>query len=136
MTFTEIDHNYDREITFSEPFRERLGSEDSFGSPYWVDDVQGTRSYPGGPLVFAEYMTWAVYELWAHDRHDAATFSLAREDATEIMLQRGFRRYRAFADELLRLYREQDGEPDLTALYEPMIAWGEARVAGGEADAE
>ena len=129
MLFTELDHNYVNP-TISDAQESTL-NEGAFADPYWVEGGS-TNAYGSGFAIFAEYMTWALYELWATEQLGADADAL-RAYLDEFMQEdRGFMRYRAFADEMTRLHDEAaartDGPVQISSLYPNLIAWGGATV--------
>lgn len=127
LVFTELDHTYDSPITRSAEYFGPLGDESAFGAAIWVDSARVNRSYLHGAAVFAEYMTWSVFELWAWENYDDEVLQRARTDVEQIMRQRGFPRYAQFAAELRRLYDMQSSK-DLAGLYDDMLEWARAYV--------
>lgn len=138
MVFTELDHRYDSPISKSDEYeyKELLNGKDLFGAELWVDRERLGRSYAWGSQVFAEYMTWAMFELWAAEHYDQATLAKVHEDVTTIMVdQRGFLRYEDFAAELKRLYAAREGM-SMLPLYDDLIEWGRRYVAESRSNVE
>ena len=128
MLFTELDHNYVNP-TISDAQETEL-NEGAFADPYWVQGGS-TDAYGDGFAVFAEYATWALYEVWATEQPGTDAEALRAYLDGFMEDDRGFVRYRAFADEMTRLYRQEAaaGEPVfLPGLYARLIAWGEDRL--------
>lgn len=120
IVFTEIDHNYVNPVT--DRFRREVdrvfgdwrawNTGDGYASPY---------------LTFNEYMTWAVFTLYAADAYDDDTFREVVERSERLMEgRRGFVRFRAFDHELLRLYRET-GAATVRELYPAILEWAGRR---------
>ena len=137
MLFTELDHNYvNPTITDAQAAHLDQGA---FADPYWVQGGS-TDAYGDGFAVFAEYATWALYEVWATEQPGTDAAALRAYLDAFMQDDRGFVRYRAFADEMTRLYREEaaKGEPVFVpALYPGLIAWGDdlaEREASSEAE--
>lgn len=115
--FTEVDH------AFVNPVTERHASllNDRFAWQRW----NGTKDeYADNASTFNEYMTWAVYDLFARERFGPS----ARDILASWHLQnksRGFLASELFAAELVRL-RGQSGRP-VRELYPAMLAWTKRR---------
>ncbi len=98
MVFTEIDHNY------VNPSTARVkGVEKAMGD--WKKWGGGQTSYRGAEMVWNEYMTWALFTLYSHDRFKGPDAEVGIADLVEKMESRGFGKFRSFNDELLKFYR-------------------------------
>jgi len=120
--FTEIDHNYVNPITanYVRQVRRAFADLGRWSGP------QNADSYPRPEFVFNEYMTWAVFLLYAHDTYGNQTFEAVRKRVVDQMVNgRNFGRFGQFSDELLRLYRRQKQPQALADLYPPILAWAE-----------
>jgi hypothetical protein len=114
MLFTEIDHNYVNPISdlhqkeIKKAFRNKHG---------WVrPDV--SDDYVNEYAVFNEYMTWAVYLLYAKDTYSSSDFEVIRKNIEEFMVfQRGFLIFRWFTEQMLELYRRKEAERPISDLY-------------------
>ncbi len=127
MVFTEIDHGYVNPV--SNRFQEQLNQEEGFGNAIWVDRlVPGTGAYENGYMVFNEYMTWALFELWATEAYNAETAQRIRRNTQNQMVDRGFPLFPEFSETLFTLYDERvarGGEVKFEALYPALIAWAQ-----------
>lgn len=130
MLFTEVDHNYVNPV--SERFRSELGGRETYGAARWVDRDVLRGNYRSGYEVFNEYMTFAVFELWARDHYPPAVAAAAAENTRRMMTdRRGFVEYRAFSDEVRRLYDTGVAESEayeIESMYPDLIAWARASV--------
>jgi len=118
--FTEIDHNYINPITtsFTSHVEEALANRGRWCA------ADNAGSYPRREHVFNEYMTWAVFLLYAHDTYDKQTFDVVSEQVVYQMVKdRKFSRFGEFSEELLRLYCLQTPRQTLTDLYPAILAW-------------
>jgi hypothetical protein len=95
--FTEMDHNY------VNPATTRLGAaaHDFMTADAGWATAAAWSDYDGTELVANEYMTFAVFVAYAHDRSSGE--DLRRIDAAtrDLMQRRGFARFDRFVDELL-----------------------------------
>lgn len=131
IVFTEIDHSHVDTVALD--YSERLNASSSFGGEFWFKTEDGT--YDNGFRVFAEYMTWAVFELWARETYPADQHErIARQVAEKMTTQRRFIHYAAFRDALVKLYSEQVGKPDIAALYPAILSWAENYRAETDSD--
>lgn len=119
MLFTEVDHNYVnwRSSDFSEAIDSAFSASD-----FW--SVQGSQGFYVSPIaVFNEYMTHALFSLYARKKFDPATaaFLVARREALMIE-RRGFVRFREFNAALIDL-KKQNADTPVSALYPRLLAW-------------
>jgi len=122
VLFTELDHKY--VDVFS---REHSAEIDATFSA--VESWNGQGGYRTPQLTFSEYMTWAVFCLFASDRHSPADFLEIKRNTEEFMtVGRRFPRFGEFNDEVLSLYRKRGEGETVSDLYEEILAW--ARDAG------
>lgn len=120
MLFTELDHNYVNPV--SDAFLADIDRSMRHRS-VWANRNK-VRGYGSSYALFNEYMTWAVYLLYAHDKHGE---KLAGEIAQRVVRQmaeyRGFVQFEAFYATLLGMYLEQGSQVQLVDLYPAMLAW-------------
>ncbi len=123
IIFTEIDHSHVDTVALT--YSDRLNSHDSFGGEFWFVSENGT--YDNGFRVFTEYMTWAVFELWARETYPQDMHAvIAEQVATKMTEGRKFVHYPMFRDALVALYAGQAGDsPDIAALYPAILDWAE-----------
>lgn len=123
IVFTEIDHSHVNAI--SDNFSDRLDSEHSFGGTFWYESEHG--NYGRGYSVFNEFMTWAVFELWAREHFPEEMYPRIHEHTANMMENnRHFRYYSAFRDMLVALYDERRGDDiSIAVLYPEIIDWAE-----------
>lgn len=101
--FTELDHSYVNPATTLildqvEPGFSQLDE--------WAGQGTGARAYATAELQFNEYMTWAVYLMYAADQLPAEAFGELKEEFVSFMVdRRGFIAFDDFADEALRLFQ-------------------------------
>lgn len=120
VVFTEIDHNYVNRAT--ERYAER-NTLDAFDPRFW-SSAGANGAYPSAEAVFNEYMTWAVFLLWAREHYDPSTYAGVQQAAVTFMQdRRGFGHFGAFTAELQRLYSAQRRRTNIPALYPTLFAW-------------
>ncbi|MDF2380545.1 DUF4932 domain-containing protein [Nostoc ellipsosporum NOK] len=122
VMFTEIDHNYVGQPSrkFKSDIEAALKDRDK-----WVNKkVYGTEYYPDGEKVFNEYMTFAVFILYARDnwKNDPALVNEIEKEVNDIMVGRGFIKMKEFVEELKRL-RSKNKKKKIDNLYPQLIKW-------------
>lgn len=123
VVFTEIDHNYVNPTSD----RHLKAIEAAFGNrATWVKPGDADN-YGGAYAVFNEYMTHAVHLLYIKDLYPKAVYDLVRKGRVNMNAgPRGFYRFEAFADELLRLYETRQPGQTVADLYPAILAWAKA----------
>lgn len=121
IVFTEIDHNYVNPL--SDIFLKVINKSFS-NRAKWAKGI-GTEAYPDPYAVFNEYMTFALFTLYANDHYsadDIEKFLPMFEPMMENV--RGFIRFKDFNRVILEKYREN---PDIKMpyLYVSMLKWAE-----------
>ncbi|UYZ58180.1 DUF4932 domain-containing protein [Hymenobacter latericus] len=120
VVFTEIDHHYVNPISSQHA---RAVKQAFAQRTYWTAG-RDARHYPSPLRTFNEYMTHAVYLLYVHDRYPPAVYEAVRRSRVRLNEERrGFVRFGAFADELLRLYHARRPGQTVAALYPDLLAW-------------
>ncbi len=119
IVFTEIDHNYINPV--SEKFRDELTR--AFGNAYWIDSGSQAQGYGDGVGYFNEYMTHAVFLLYAQGRYRDQTLKLIEMERIKLMEWRGFPRFREFYQRLCSL-QDNNAKTNLASLYPALIDWG------------
>jgi hypothetical protein len=100
IVFTEIDHNYVNPISD----RNKSQIEDAIKN---VSDWNKGQGYSSELLTFNEYMTWAVFILYASDNYEKADFEAIKQEAERVMgKNRGFVKFKDFSDNLLAEYQK------------------------------
>ncbi|MFB9861822.1 DUF4932 domain-containing protein [Rufibacter immobilis] len=120
VVFTEINHSYVNPTTTQHIDQIESAMQDLKG--WKTENVTG--GYNSFSLTFNEYMTWAVFTLYAYDTYPADVFERVIERQVEFMMsRRGFTRFREFNDKLLSLYKQRKGEKRVAELYPEIIGW-------------
>jgi hypothetical protein len=128
VAFTEIDHAYVNPLTFDDWFS--VG-----GSFYRTDFWNGQEGYRDPLSTFNEYMTWAVFLLYADHTYDDAAFAAIRDHEVDTMVnRRKFVRFGQFSEELLRIYRARAKEETVQDLYPEILKWAEKEQADAAKD--
>ena len=112
LVFTEIDHNYVNPATdrYNGAVR-RIFDDVSF----WNGDRSNYRS---STATFNEYMTWAVFNLYARDTYDTATSAAIRESVINSMVQnRRFHKFREFEQIAQEVYSAAGSTACIPNLY-------------------
>jgi hypothetical protein len=117
--FTELDHAYVNPVTarHAQAVRGALGDR-----RMWADE-RASRNYPTPELLFNEYMTYAVFLMYAADRLEDDELVALADHLSDLMVKsRGFIAFDRFAEEALARYRSRGGAA-AESLIAPMIAW-------------
>lgn len=78
--------------------------------------------YPSGELQFNEYMTFAVFLMFAADHLSAPAFAELKDDVVSMMVKRrGFPAFEFFADEALDRYGNDEDIAE--TLIPSLIEW-------------
>lgn len=119
ILFTEIDHAFVNPTTD----RHRASITRAFATrAKWTTDASSFYNSP--TAVFNEYMTWAAFLLFAHDRLSEPDFETVRRLTVQLMEGgRRFQRFGAFSAQLLALYENRPPGTTVAALFPPIIAW-------------
>jgi hypothetical protein len=121
--FTELDHKYVDVV--SREHEEEI--DRAFAD---VGKWNGQGGYATPQLTFSEYMTWAVFCLYASDRYEGDDFSEVKKGAVEFMVKsRRFPRFGEFTEKLLELYGSREDGETIPDLYVKILEW--ARNAEG-----
>jgi hypothetical protein len=123
VVFTEIDHNYVNPV--SDGYEDQI--RDIFTPlSFWADEKM-TAGYDSPYAVFNEYMTWAVFTLYALDTYDQETFETVNARTEKQMVEwRGFLHFKEFNRQLLELYRNRPTGKKVADLYPDILAWAAA----------
>jgi hypothetical protein len=119
VVFTEMDHNYVNPRTWD--FWYQMGA-----AFHRMKRWNRQSGYRNPPATFNEYMTWAVFLLYADDVYEKPAFSEIRCITTDIMVKRRkFIGFEEFSEKLLQLYHNRDEGQRIPDLYPGILAWAE-----------
>ena len=119
VVFTEMDHNYVNPTTWD--FWFQVG-----GAFHRTERWNRQSGYRNPIQTFNEYMTWAVFLLYADDVYEGPAFEEIRRITIDTMVKRRkFIRFEEFSDKLLHLYRNRDEGQRIRDLYTSILAWAE-----------
>ncbi len=120
VVFTEIDHNYVNSVT--EQYLHRVNK--AFAD---LDAWNRQGGYRRPEHTFNEYMTWAVFVLYAYDNYkkEDAEVIFKRGPVNTMVNGRKFVRFKEFADKLLELYRNRVQGQSIPDLYPGILDWAE-----------
>lgn len=115
--FTEIDHTYVNPT-----------------SDKYIDDINAAFVdlkpwYKGGGynkpyLIFNEYMTWSLVSLYAMENYSEQEYLFIKKHTEDFMIdKKGFYQFKAFNNELIRLYNNKSTKEKMTDLYPSIINW-------------
>jgi hypothetical protein len=118
VVFAEIDHNYVNSVTAKHLDRVNKAFSD-------IDKWNTKTGYRSAEATFNEYMTWAVFVLYVYDNYEQqdAEIIVKRSTVDKMVDRRGFVRFKEFAEELLRLYRDGEGKQAVPELYPAILDW-------------
>lgn len=115
--FTEIDHAYVNPS--SGAYIDQISTALKDLKP-WYKGGGYNKPY----LVFNEYMTWAVFSLYALDNYSKDDYLFAKGYVEKFMVEnRGFYKFKEFNDELIRLYTNRQRGQKVVDLYPSIIDW-------------
>ncbi|GAB4032661.1 DUF4932 domain-containing protein [Spirosoma jeollabukense] len=90
----------------------------------WTDSKKPAANYSNDLSCFEEYMNYGLVTLLYNDLFDQKTAETLRSDIEKDMVdRRGFRRFKEFDQELLRLYQTRNPGQTVADLYPAIIAW-------------
>ncbi|MFQ6083019.1 MAG: DUF4932 domain-containing protein [Candidatus Aminicenantia bacterium] len=119
VVFTEIDHNYVNPIT--NQYLERVNKVFSN-----VEKWNKQSGYPFPFLIFNEYMTWAVFTLYAYDNYEREDFEKINQRVVKTMVNsRKFVLFKQFNDKFLELYLNRKKDETIPDLYPKILGWVE-----------
>jgi hypothetical protein len=79
-------------------------------------------------MTFNEYLTWALFILYAHDNYDEKTFEAINNRVVGKMVHgRKFVRFREFVDQLLKIYCQKAPSQSIPDLYPTILDWAEKK---------
>lgn len=120
VVFTEIDHNYVNRET--NKYSARVDSIFSIRGK-WAADNPGANFYNRPVPVFNEYMTWAVFCLYANEVYDNTAFSfVSNETVSRMVEKRGFIKFKEF-NQSLQDIRAKHKDLKVAELYPYILDW-------------
>ncbi|MEJ2054270.1 MAG: DUF4932 domain-containing protein [Calditrichaceae bacterium] len=115
--FTEIDHNYVNPI--SDIYLDEINS--AFAD---INKWNNASAYRSPYDTFNEYMTWAIFTLFAYDRYTEKAFQEINKATVENMISnRKFLKFNEFNEELLKLYKNEESYTSIEELFTPILNW-------------
>lgn len=129
IVFTEIDHSYVNPTTSL--YIGQIESAMQELKDWKTGKVTG--GYNSYSLTFNEYMTWAVYTLYAYDTYPPDVFERVIESQIKFMVNnRGFTKFREFNNALLSLYVKKNDGQKVADLYPDIINWIESNKVSSQ----
>lgn len=120
VVFTEIDHNYVNPIAYQN--LERVNKVFS-NVEKWNTKKSGYR-FP--ILTFNEYMTWAVFNLYAYDNYERKDLEIINQGVVKSMANyRKFVLFKQFNEKLLELYLNRKEGETIPDLFCKILDWAE-----------
>jgi len=116
--FTEIDENYANPVSAKHLEEIRAGVGDK---RRWATEA-ALHYYSSEKDVFTEYLTWALFLLYARDEYSAEQQEQARQLVNGKMRQRGFLLFSEFGEMLLKLYPAHGNAP-IESYYPQILDW-------------
>ncbi|CAN5403764.1 hypothetical protein BH09BAC4_BH09BAC4_17780 [soil metagenome] len=121
IAFTELNHSY------LNPEAEKYTKDIAVAFKNltdWTDPNKPAASYNNDLSCFEEYMNYGLVTLLYNDIFDQKIAETLRADIEKGMVdRRGFRRFKEFDQELLRLYQTRKPGQTVADLYPAIIAW-------------
>lgn len=119
VVFTEIAHNYVNPVT--DLYRRRL--KKVFKD---LGKWNKKKYYPDPYTTFNEYMTWAVFILYAYDNYKQEDFKIINRKVEKFMVKkRGFVLFPQFNQKLLSFYINRKRNEKISDLYPKILKWAE-----------
>jgi hypothetical protein len=119
IVLTEVDHLFVNPVTDRYASQVRTAFADR---AKWTTDT--SSFYESPTAVFNEYMTWAVFTLWADGHVPAADFErIVSRMEQQMEVSRRFIRFKAFNHAVLALYRSRAPGTSVADLYPQIIEW-------------
>lgn len=123
VVFTEIDHNYVNYI--SDQYLNRIDAIFN-NREKWTTKGVSADAYNSPYLVFNEYMTWAVFSMYAYDHFTKEDFEIINARVELQMTEwRGFSKFKEFNQKALELYKSKKNTEKIPDLYPKLLAWCE-----------
>lgn len=121
MVFTEIDHNYVNPI--SDKYLTEIDT--AFAKrAVWAKKGSSADSYSGQYMVFNEYMTWAVFSVYAKERYNQEDFKVINAWVENFMInKRGFVNFDKFNAKMIELYQNKPKNTTIPDLYPAILEW-------------
>lgn len=119
---TEIDHNYVNPV--SDKYKKELNVIiDETHRTKWTNGG-ASNSYKTGYKVFNEYMTHAVYLLFATQELNDSEKTLVEKSKIDVMIRvRKFIKFAEFYEQIKLLYQNRKSNETITDLYPKIIEW-------------
>ena len=90
----------------------------------WVAKGGDAELYPSAMSVFNEYITHAVFILYAKDNFNKEDFEIIKKDREDLMVKyRKYIKFKEFDEQLLKLYRNKLPEEKVADLFPKIINW-------------
>ncbi|MGV3559379.1 DUF4932 domain-containing protein [Larkinella arboricola] len=121
IVFTEINHSY------LNPEADRYNKEIVLAFKTlsdWITPGKPSANYNNPLSCFEEYMNYGLVTLFYADIFGKEDFEQIKAGLeNNMVVNRGFRRFREFDQELLRLYQSRQSGQTVADLYPAIIAW-------------
>jgi hypothetical protein len=119
IVFTEIDHNYVNPVT--DRFARRVNKVFA-DFKKWNEQ----KGYSSPEMTFNEYMTWALFTLYAYDNYEKKDFEIINDKMIKQMVNsRKFVLFEQFDEKLLALYLARQERQTIPDLYQAILDWAE-----------
>jgi hypothetical protein len=121
IVFTEIDHNYVNPV--SDKYKKEI--EEIFANRKTWTSNEGDASNYGGPLeIFNEYMTHALFCLYASMIYTPDDFEIINASREDLMVnRRKFIKFKEFNNKLSELYEARKTGQTVADLYPQILDW-------------
>lgn len=121
FVFTEIDHNYVNPV--SDKYKKEI--EGIFSKRnVWTSNGGDAANYGGPYEVFNEYMTHALFCLYASLIYSRDVFKIINANREDLMINwRKFIRFKEFNDKLRELYAAKKSGQTVADLYPQILTW-------------
>jgi hypothetical protein len=122
VVFTEIDHNYVNPT--SDKYKQEINEIFSKSEVWTKVDGTDAANYGGAMPAFNEYMTHALFCLYASLKYSAEDFEVINAAREELMInRRGFIKFKEFNKKLMQLYISKKQQETVADLYPQILQW-------------
>ena len=118
ILFTEIDHNYVNPVSYK--YSDEIQQHFSDKSEWY--EYPDSGMYSNAVAIFNEYMTHAIFCVYAKEQMSQDRYELAVQDRSALMRRRGFIRFDAFSAFLQDICKKRAEGETIEALYPVILA--------------
>lgn len=115
--FTVLDNNYT--VPLNKKYKKEIKAAIKNPSAW----KKGAQADANVYEIFNEYMTWALFSIFAGDNYSESTYSKIVSEASQIMVShRGYLNFRKFNEKLTELYKSSESGK-INDIYPQILNW-------------